>query len=80
MNNDIKRIQKENYKMKSLSNTANMDDKRLLNIREAAAYIGQGTTKTRAWLDSIGAKRKFGSRALYDRRIIDEALDNYMEG
>ena len=66
--------------MKSLSNAANIADKRLLNIREAAAYIGQGVTKTRAWADSIGAKRKFGSRALYDRRVIDNALDNYKEG
>lgn len=52
---------------------------RLMSINEAAAYIGQGNTKAREWLDSIGAKRKFGSRALYDRKIIDAALDNYDE-
>ena len=65
--------------MRALTKTNNNTESRLLSLREAAAYIGQGTTKTREWLDSIGAKKKFGSRALYDRHIIDKALDNYDE-
>ena len=58
------------------STDADVNTKRLLSIKEAAAYIGQGATKSRVWLDSIGAKRKFGSRALYDRYVIDAALDS----
>ncbi len=49
--------------------------KRLLDIREAAAYVGLGTTKTREWLTDIGALRRFGRRSLYDREIIDNALN-----
>ena len=43
--------------MRALTKTENNTESRLLSLREAAAYIGQGTTKTREWLDSIGAKK-----------------------
>ena len=65
--------------MRALTKTDATIERRLMSLSEAAAYIGQGATKTREWAESIGAKKKFGSRALYDRRIIDEALDNYKE-
>ena len=52
-----------------------VEGKRMLNIREAAAYLGLGTTTTRTWLAEIGAKRSFGTRSLYDKNIIDNALD-----
>ena len=48
---------------------------RLLSIAEASAYLGLGASSSRTWLDSIGAKRKFGARTVYDRFIIDKALD-----
>ena len=34
-----------------------------------------GKTRGREWLVSIGAVRKFGARVLYDRTVIDAALD-----
>lgn len=50
-------------------------EKRLLSAREAAAYIGQGTTNARVWLESIGARRNFGRRVVYDKVVIDRAID-----
>ena len=55
--------------------TVDFDNKRLLSIKEAANYIGLGYTKARVCLEDMGAKRKFGSRALYDKKVIDAALE-----
>lgn len=49
--------------------------KRMLSIKEAAAYCGLGLNRTREWMDEIGATRHFGSRVLFDVRVIDAALD-----
>lgn len=48
---------------------------RLFDIETAAEYLSMGRTRARAWLVSVGALRKFGSRSLYDRKVIDRALD-----
>lgn len=48
---------------------------RLFDLQTAADYIGLGRTRAREWLTSIGAVRKFGSRVLFDRTVIDSALD-----
>lgn len=50
-------------------------DKRMLTIDEAAFYIGMGKTKAAEWLKKVGALRKFGVSARYDKKIIDAALD-----
>lgn len=65
--------------MRSLNNSAQFECKRLLNIAEAAAYCGIGESKARIWFADIGAKRKFGTRSLYDRQVIDKALNNMQE-
>ncbi|MBQ7536287.1 MAG: polyprenyl synthetase solanesyl diphosphate synthase [Stomatobaculum sp.] len=52
-----------------------MKKKRLLNTREMQGYIGQGKDLARRFCDEIGATRKFGSRVLFDREVIDRALD-----
>lgn len=52
-----------------------LNDKRMFSVEEAAFYTGMGTTRCRAWLQEIGAVRKFGSRVLCDKKDIDEALD-----
>lgn len=49
--------------------------KRMLSIKEAAAYCGLGINRTREWMDVIGATRHFGARVLFDRNVIDAALD-----
>lgn len=48
---------------------------RLLSITELTRYTGLGRTKAREWAEEIGAVRKIGARALYDRYVIDAALD-----
>lgn len=48
---------------------------RLLSISDLARYTGLGKTKARTWAESLGALRKIGTRALYDLRVIDAALD-----
>ncbi len=55
-----------------------INEKRLLSIGEAAAYIGLGTSRARVWLDHIKAERRLPeapTRLLYDRAVIDRALD-----
>lgn len=53
--------------------------KRLLNVSEMMKYTGLGRTKALEWCKSIGALRHIGARALYDRQIIDKAIDNLKE-
>lgn len=55
--------------------TAKELDPRLLSISELTHYTGLGTSKAREWAKEIGAVRKIGRRVLYDKRIIDAALD-----
>lgn len=61
--------------MNALQNTADIKSKRLLNLGEACAYISQGRTKGRVWLNSINARVRFGRRVVYDKTVIDKALD-----
>lgn len=52
-----------------------IEEKRMLSIKEVCGYIGQGETKARIYMDEIGATRKFGRRVLFDKTVIDAALD-----
>ncbi len=52
-----------------------MNGKRLLNQAEMLAYVGMGKTAGRAWCEKIGAVRHIGKRALYDKRVLDAAID-----
>lgn len=56
-----------------------INEKRMLNIKEVCAYIGQGETNSRIYMDEIGATRKFGRRVLFDKTVIDAALDKMGE-
>ncbi len=49
---------------------------RMMPIDQAAAYIGQGITRTRQLLNDIGAKRSIGRRVVYDKHVIDTWLDS----
>lgn len=64
---------------KSINRFEGLAEKRMLSIEEAAFYSGMGKTKCRAWLQEIGAVRKYGSRVLCDRKVIDLALDTMAE-
>lgn len=49
--------------------------KRMFSRSEGAAYCGIGTTRFTEWARSIGAEKRFGSRVLFDKFVIDAALD-----
>lgn len=51
-------------------------NKRLLNAKEICIYIGMGKNQARKYMDKIGATRRFGGRVLFDKNVIDKALDN----
>lgn len=61
--------------MRARTNENNISNKRLLDTREACSYIGMGRINTRRFMDEIGATRRFGKRVLFDRTVIDEALN-----
>ena len=44
-------------------------------MKDLTRYTGLGKTKARTWAESIGAVRKIGTRALFDKQVIDAALD-----
>lgn len=64
--------------MKKQNLIGEINEKRLLNIKEVCAYIGMGQTRAREYMDKIGATRKFGGRVLYDKIVIDRYLDGLM--
>ena len=55
--------------------TTDIRNKRMLNMHEATFYTGMGYNNCRKWLEEIGAIRRFGSRVMADRHIIDAAID-----
>lgn len=65
--------------MKTRAAMGTTNDKRLLDIKEVCSYIGQGQTRARQYMDEIGATRKFGGRVLFDKNVIDKALDSMIE-
>ncbi|MDO4284096.1 MAG: helix-turn-helix domain-containing protein [Eubacteriales bacterium] len=61
--------------MRAAEHRGRIEGKRLLSIEEAAEYTGIGRNTAREWLEKIGARRNFGRRVVYDRRVIDSELD-----
>ena len=52
-----------------------IENTRLLSADQAGQYVGMGRNTFRKWADQIGATRKFGSRVMFDKVVIDRALD-----
>lgn len=50
--------------------------KRLLSEKEAQAYTGLKRGKVREFGEKINCIKRIGRRVLYDRNIIDAALDS----
>lgn len=48
---------------------------RLMTRQDAQEYCGLGRMVFTDWARSIGAERRFGRRVLFDRLVIDEALN-----
>lgn len=55
------------------------EGKRLLNMQEVCNYTGLGPTKARKWAREIGALKHIGRRALFDRVVIDKAIEQEAE-
>lgn len=55
------------------------EGKRLLNTKELCNYIGMGESRGVEWAKGIGAAKRIGRRLLFDRYIIDKALDENNE-
>lgn len=57
----------------------NTECKRLMSEKETCEYVGLGRNKCRSWAAEIGAVRRIGSRVLYDRVVIDRAINEMDE-
>lgn len=51
-------------------------DVRLMDREALAAYLSLGLKGADAFASKVGAKRKIGKNALYDKAVIDEALNS----
>ena len=54
----------------------NYEAKRLLSEDEAQEYLGLKRTKCREFGEKINCIKHIGRRVLYDRNVLDEALDS----
>lgn len=48
---------------------------RMLNQKQAEEYTGMGRNTLAEFAGKVGARRKIGKKVLYDKRVIDAALD-----
>ena len=48
---------------------------RMLTQKQAEVYTGMGRKALNELVNNFGAKRRIGRRVLFDKRVIDEALD-----
>lgn len=55
-------------------------EKRMLSASEMANYVGLGRDAAREFAESAGAMRKYGRRVLFDRKVLDKALDDMPQG
>lgn len=62
--------------MRKRIDNGTLAEKRLLSIGEVCTYIGVGQAQARRYMDEIGAVKKFGRRVLFDKKIIDSALNS----
>ena len=53
---------------------------RLLNVKKLCEYLGMGRGSAVQFARQIGAERRFGRRCLYDRTLIDAALNGAGNG
>ena len=61
--------------MKKQNVMGTIGEKRLLNIKEVCIYTGIGQVRAREYMDKIGATKRFGRRVLFDKTVIDKALN-----
>lgn len=52
---------------------------RLIDLPDLAEYLSLGKNKAAEFGKECGAEKHIGRRCLYDRKVIDEALDKIAE-
>lgn len=55
------------------------NEKRLLDATEVCMYLSLGRNRGIEFAKKIGAERRIGRRCLYDKTVIDKALDAMAE-
>lgn len=60
--------------------SGNINDKRLLSVKELCIYTGRGRNQAIAWGREIGALIRFqgNRRMFFDRHIVDRAIDKML--
>lgn len=66
--------------MNMKNRTASCEGKRMLSFPEGCVYSGLGRNTLRKFATDCGALKRYGSRVLIDRNILDRALDELPEG
>lgn len=51
------------------------NETRMLDVAALCVYLSMGRNRAAEFGEQCGAKRKFGKRTLYDKRVLDKALD-----
>lgn len=73
--NHVRGFMKGGLFMNQRTRTPEMLEVRMLDADALSIYIGMGKTRAVEFGEKCGAKRKFGKRALYDKKVIDKAID-----
>lgn len=55
--------------------TINKEVPRLMGAEELMTYLSMGKTKAVEFGRNVGAAKRIGNRLLFDRKIIDAAID-----
>lgn len=63
-----------------MNKVTNMGNARMMSAQEAASYCGMGSRHFKYWAEKIGAHRHYNRRIVYDRKVIDAALDALKPG
>lgn len=49
---------------------------RMMDVQGLCSYMSMGRTRAVEFAKAAGAEKRVGRRCLYDKRILDRALDN----
>lgn len=57
------------------SRTKQYGENRLMDVPDLCTYLNLGRTKAVEYARAHGAEKRIGRRCLYDRKILDDAID-----
>lgn len=61
--------------MRVRERSGGLSEKRLLDAAEVAEYTGLGRNTARKFAEEAGALKRYGKRVLFDRIVLDKAID-----